>query len=165
MKRLAASAGDGYGDEMLEADQNAIESGSISRRAVLCGALALTMGLAPDISSASVPASGISQSGGKLKIDLAKNKALAKVGGIVTIPLSDGRTIAIIRTTKAVSGYVSVDLSCTHNGVTVMQQGNTWLCPAHGSEFTLPGKVVRGPARTALTKIPLTATAKVITLG
>ena len=150
---------------MLEAVQNPNESGSVTRRAVLCGAIALTLGLTTDLATASVPASGISQSGGKLKIDLAKNKALAKVGGIVTIDLSDGRTIAIIRTSKAVNGYNSIDLSCTHNGVTVMQQGNNWICPAHGSEFTLPGKVVRGPARTALTKIPLTATAKTVTLG
>ncbi len=154
---------------MLEADQNVNESGSLSRRAVLCGVLAASLGIATELGStpadASVVAAGITQVGGKLKIDLAKNKALAKVGGAITITLSDGRTIAVVRQTKSVAGYAAIDLSCTHNGVTVMQQGSTWVCPAHGSEFTLPGKLVRGPARTALAKIPFTATAKAITLG
>jgi len=149
---------------MLEAIQNGSEKSSVSRRAVLCGAIALTLGLAPDLADAT-DAVGVTQSGGKLKIALAKNKVLAKVGGVVQVPLSDGSTLAIVRTAVGTNGFIAMNLSCTHQGVTVQQQGNNWLCPAHGSEYTLAGKVVRGPARTALNKYPVSATSKVITVG
>ena len=152
------------GAAMLEAIQNGSEKSSLSRRALLCGALAISLGLAPDLAEAT-DAAGVTQSGGKLKISLAKNKSLAKVGGVVQVPLSDGSSLAIIRTTAATNGFIAMNLSCTHQGVTVQQQGTNWVCPAHGSEYTLAGKVVRGPARTALIKYPLSATSKVITVG
>lgn len=153
---------------MLEAIQNGSEKSSVSRRAILCGALAITLGLAPELApdlANATDAAGVSQSGGKLKIAIAKNKSLAKVGGVVQIPLSDGSTLAIIRNSAGVNGFIAMNLSCTHQGVTVQQQGGSWLCPAHGSEFSLAGKVVRGPARTALVKYPVSATSKVITVG
>lgn len=152
------------GVAMLEAIQNESEKSSVSRRALLCGALAVTLGLSPDLANA-VDAAGVTQSGSKLKISLAKNKSLAKVGGVVQVPLGDGSTLAIVRTSAAVNGFVALNLSCTHQGVPVAQQGSIWVCPAHGSEFSLAGKVVRGPARTALNKYPLSATSKVITVG
>ena len=153
---------------MLEAIQNESEKSSLSRRAVLCGAIALGLGFAAELTpdlAAATDAVGVSQSGCKLKVQLAQNPSLKKVGGAVQIPLSDGSTIAIVRTTSATNGYVAINLSCTHQGVTVQQQGNLWVCPAHGSEFSTAGKVVRGPARTALVKYPLSATSKVITVG
>ena len=67
----------------------------------------------------------------KLKIDLTKNKALAKVGGAIQIDLSDGSSIAVVRTAAGTKGLVALSLACTHAGATVMQQGNGWLCPAH----------------------------------
>ena len=62
----------------------------LSRRAVLCGAALLAVGLTAEKALAAVPATGVSQVGKKLKIDLTKNKALAKVGGAIQIDLSDG---------------------------------------------------------------------------
>ena len=99
------------------------------------------------------------------KFNLQKNKALAKVGGAVTIALSDGSSIAIVRTSSATNGFVAMNLSCTHQGVTVQQQGTNWVCPAHGSTFDKAGKVLRGPAASALYKYPVAATAKVVTVG
>jgi Rieske Fe-S protein len=149
----------------MELDNQLNTSGNISRRAVLCGAVALAVGVAPDIASASSPAVGIKQVGKKLQLDLTKNKSLAKVGGAVTIDLSDGSSIAIVRNAAGNKGLVALSLTCTHNGVTVMQNGNGWLCPAHGSEFGLAGKLMRGPARSNLFTYPITATAKVATIG
>jgi Rieske Fe-S protein len=138
----------------------------ISRRALICGAIALAVGVTPEIAQAAVPAQGITKrKDGKLDLNLAKNPALKKVGGAVTIDLTDGTSVAIVRTAAGVAGLTVINLSCTHNGVTVMQNGNQWLCPAHGSQFTLAGKVVQGPARTALFKYPSTATLKTLTIG
>ncbi len=141
-------------------------TGQIGRRALLCGAIALAVGLSTDIASAAVAAQGIKQrKDGKLDIDLSKNPALKKVGGAITIDLSDGSSVAVVRTAAGVKGLTVLNLSCTHNGVTVMQNGNQWLCPAHGSQFTLAGKVLQGPARTALLKYPSSATLKTLTIG
>ena len=141
-------------------------TGQIGRRGLLCGAIALAVGLSTDIASAAVAAQGIKQrKDGKLDIDLSKNPALKKVGGAITIDLSDGSSVAVVRTAAGVKGLTVLNLSCTHNGVTVMQNGNQWLCPAHGSQFTLAGKVLQGPARTALFKYPSSATLKTLTIG
>jgi Rieske Fe-S protein len=138
----------------------------IGRRAVICGAIALAVGVNPDIAKAAVAATGVTQrKDGKLSIDLTKNPALNKVGGVLTIDLSDGSSVAIIRTATGVKGLSVINLSCTHNGVTVMQTGNKWLCPAHGSQFTFAGKVLQGPARTALFKYPSSATLKTLVIG
>ena len=137
----------------------------LSRRAVLCGAALLAVGLTKEKALAAVPATGISQVGKKLKIDLTKNKALAKVGGAIQIDLSDGSSIAVVRTAAGTKGLAALSLACTHAGATVMQQGNGWLCPAHGSQFALNGKLIQGPARTALQKYPITATATTAMIG
>lgn len=39
---------------------------------------------------------------------------------------------------------------CTHMGCILDLSGNKLLCPCHGSEFSLDGKVLEGPARDAL---------------
>ncbi|MEI8222800.1 MAG: Rieske 2Fe-2S domain-containing protein [Actinomycetes bacterium] len=150
---------------MSELNIEGAKSAHIGRRAVLCGAVAIALGISTDLASASVPAVGIKQIGKKIQLDLAKNKALAKVGGAVTIDLSNGSSVAIVRTSAGVKGFTALNLSCTHQGVTVEQQGSTWVCPAHGSAFSSTGKVVRGPANQALFAYPVAATAKTVTIG
>jgi Rieske Fe-S protein len=143
-----------------------IEPGQIGRRALLCGAIAFAVGVSTDIASAAVAGQGIkSRKDGKIDIDLAKNPALKKVGGAITVDLADGSSIAVVRTAAGVKGLTVLNLSCTHNGVTVMQEGGEWLCPAHGSRFALAGKVLQGPARSALFKYPSSATLKTLTIG
>ncbi len=133
---------------------------------MLCGAIALAVGVAPDVASAASAAKGVTQlKNGKIQVDLAKNPALSKVGGAATYDLADGSSIAIVRTAAGVKGLMVLNLSCTHNGVPVMQEGSEWLCPAHGSKFSLAGKVIQGPARSALFKYPSSATSKIITIG
>ncbi|MEI6649520.1 MAG: Rieske (2Fe-2S) protein [Actinomycetes bacterium] len=140
-----------------------IGGSSISRRAMLCGAAALIFGFVPD---SAVAATGISQTKDqKIRVDLKVNKVLAKVGGVVSIPLSDGSTLALVRTAVGVKGFTAINLSCTHNGVTVMEQGKAWVCPAHGSQFALNGKLINGPARTGLMKYPVSATSSAVIIG
>lgn len=151
--------------KMSELNFDQAKSAPIGRRAVLCGAVALALGVSVDLASAASPAVGIKQVGKKLQLSLAQNKALTKVGGAVTFDLSDGSSIAVVRTSAAANGFIAMNLSCTHQGVTVVQQGTNWVCPAHGSTFDKSGKVLRGPAGQALFKYPVTATAKVVTIG
>jgi Rieske Fe-S protein len=137
----------------------------VSRRTVLCGIALIAAGLTAETAAAATTATGVTQAGKKLKLDLTKNAALSKVGGVVQIDLSDGSSIAVVRTAAGTKGLSAISLSCTHNGVTVMQQGTGWTCPAHGSQFALNGKLIQGPARSALQKYPVSATAKTLTIG
>lgn len=150
---------------MSDFELDGLKSAHLGRRAVLCGAIAVAFGLSADIASASTPAVGLKQVGKKLQLDLAKNKALLKVGGAVTIALGDGSSVAVVRTAATTNGFVAMNLSCTHQGVQVEQQGTNWICPAHGSQFSSTGKVLRGPANQALYKYPVAATAKTVTIG
>lgn len=138
---------------------------SISRRSVLCGIALLAVGLSAEGAEAATTAVGATQVGKKIKLDLAKNKALAKVGGMVQLDLSDGSALAVVRTAAGNKGITAINLACTHNGVNVMPQGTGWICPAHGSQFALGGKLIKGPARTALQKYPVVATATTVTIG
>lgn len=135
----------------------------VSRRGVLCGVAALTLGFVPE---AAIAATGVTQNkSGKIVVDLALNKALAKIGGAITLPLQDGSSIAVVRTALGSKGLVALNLSCTHQGVPVSKVGTAWECPAHGSKFALGGSVINGPAQMPLRKYPLTATATKVTIG
>lgn len=138
---------------------------SISRRALLCGAALLAVGLTSETAEAATTAVGATQSGNKIKLNLAKNKALSKVGGMVQIDLSDGSSMAIVRTAAGAKGITAINLACTHQGVPVKQQGSGWICPAHGSKFALNGKLEQGPARNALQKYPVSITGNSILIG
>ncbi len=42
--------------------------------------------------------------------------------------------------------YTAVLTKCTHKGCEVRPSANILLCPCHGSEYDLAGKVLEGPA-------------------
>jgi len=42
--------------------------------------------------------------------------------------------------------YQAFSLRCTHLGCTLEEAGDGFSCPCHGSEFTLDGTVLKGPA-------------------
>lgn len=137
---------------------------TLSRRAVICGVAVLSLGINPENA---IAATGVTvNSAGQLEVSLSANPALKKVGGVITIELNSGASVALIRTSSAPQGFTAVNLSCTHQGVTVQQSGSKWVCPAHRSTFALNGKVVKGPATANLQTFKIKATTKnvVITL-
>jgi len=139
----------------------------VNRRSLLCGIAFMGLGLAADL----IPTSADAATGvtflknGKLQITRATNKAIEKVGGTVIVPLQDGSNVAIVRTTSAATGFVALSLACPHQGVNVEVQDKSWVCPAHGSAFTLAGALKQGPARQGLHKLPLAVSAKYLTVG
>ena len=59
---------------------------------------------------------------------------------------------------RASSGEVVALLaSCTHNGCQPAPVGGRLVCPCHGSEFSLEGEVLQGPASRPLTRYEVTA--------
>jgi cytochrome b6-f complex iron-sulfur subunit len=76
-----------------------------------------------------------------IKLADEKNSGLSKVGGSVLI---DDDNI-LIRTSE--TQFSAVSLICTHKGCTVELSGDKFVCPCHGSEYTISGKVTEGPAK------------------
>lgn len=62
--------------------------------------------------------------------------ALATVGGIALVSLS-GNPFAVVRT--ADSSFVTLSRICPHQGNIVNINGNGFLCPGHGAQFSATG--------------------------
>ena len=135
----------------------------VSRRAVLCGLAVLTLGLVPD---KAIAATGVKVlANGKIDVTLSRNPALRKVGGVVQFTDGAGQEIALVRTGKAANSYCAINLSCTHEGTTVMRSGSKWVCPNHRAEFAINGDVKIGPARSNLISVPVKVTKTKVTVG
>jgi len=141
-------------------------SSEISRRGVLCGigaVTALALGFAPENA---IAAAGVTKlKNGKYQIDLTANKILATIGGAVSFTQSDGTPAVVVRTATGNKGISAVSLVCPHAGVTVQEVDKKWQCPAHGSLFALDGKLLGGPAKSALKKYPVTVSGSKATIG
>lgn len=135
----------------------------VSRRAVLCGLAVLTLGLVPETA---IAATGVKVlANGKVDVTLSRNPALRKVGGIVQFTDGSGQEIALVRTGKASNAYRALNLSCTHEGVTVRRSSGKWVCPEHRAEFSISGDVKVGPAKANLVSIPVKVTKTKVTVG
>ena len=60
--------------------------------------------------------------------------------------------------------YTAVLTRCTHRGCQVEPAGERLACPCHGSEYSLTGTVLHGPAERPLTRYAVTADADHITI-
>ncbi|MDP4615342.1 MAG: Rieske (2Fe-2S) protein [Candidatus Nanopelagicaceae bacterium] len=136
---------------------------NVSRRAVLCGLAVLTLGLIPENA---IAASGVKVlANGKVVVNLSKNPALKKVGGVVQFTNNKGIDIALVRTGKGVKAFRALNLACTHQGYPLRLEGDKWVCDNHLANFSITGAVTKGPAESNLQNIPLKATKKKITVG
>ena len=136
----------------------------VTRRGFICASAAVVaLSTTP-----AVAATGIKTVAGKTVMDLASNKALATVGGVVELSITKYGKVAVVRTSKSSNGYSVVNLSCPHAGVIVKQSSGGWSCSSprgHGSEFALNGALKVGPATSALRSIKFTATSKTLTIA
>ena len=83
----------------------------------------------------------IHRSGGDVVLKLAENPALTSVGGHVLV----GEDMILIRTDETT--FDAISLICRHKGCTVELEGDKFVCPCHGSEYTKTGKVTQGPSK------------------
>ena len=64
--------------------------------------------------------------------------------------------VIVVRTTTGnlTSSFVAFNSACPHAGanVTFIKNSNSFNCSAHGSNFTISGSVINGPAGNALEK-------------
>jgi cytochrome b6-f complex iron-sulfur subunit len=65
----------------------------------------------------------------------------------VSVTDSTGRTLLI---TQSGGKLTALDATCTHMQCTVAPDRSKLQCPCHGSQYTLTGSVIQGPATAAL---------------
>ncbi len=75
-----------------------------------------------------------------------------EVGPASSFPVNSRTVIADIPAVliRDQDKFSAICLVCTHLGCTVQSESKLFLCPCHGSQYTLDGKVSRGPARNPL---------------
>jgi len=78
----------------------------------------------------------------------ATGTPLANVGGAARVE-SDAGLFLVSRTSDA--AFTVVDGTCTHEGCTITgATASQYVCPCHGSRYSLSGQVQQGPARSNL---------------
>ncbi len=104
-----------------------------------------------------------SASGGTVTVSNVSNTALANVGSAARVQ-AGGNEILVLQTAQG--SFKAFTAVCTHeqNIITGFQNNNTFVCPAHGSQFNTSGGVVQGPATRALREFPTQFTNNVLTI-
>ena len=136
---------------------------ALTRRSFICGSAAV----AALTAMPAVAATGVKTlKNGNTVIDLAANKTLSKVGGLLELRIEQYGKVAVVRTSKSVKGFSVINLACPHAGVLVSKSSDGWSCnpPGHGSVFALNGALKVGPATSALRSMKFTATSKALTI-
>jgi len=93
------------------------------------------------LSSQSAKRGIVKKSGDDLVVKVTDNPDLAAVGGHVSVT----DDIMLIRTDE--SKFIAISTICRHKGCTVELEGDKFVCPCHGSEYTIQGKVTQGPSK------------------
>ncbi len=83
-----------------------------------------------------------------LDLNVAANSSLNNGGGAVV----NAANRVIVARSQDKSTFFAVQSNCTHQGTTVVFQGNNnvFFCPNHSSRFNIDGSVVNGPATSPL---------------
>jgi cytochrome b6-f complex iron-sulfur subunit len=96
----------------------------------------------------------VTATGGVAQLTFAQFPALTSVGGGVVVGTQPG-PIVVVRTGESTA--IALSAVCTHAGCRVeYSSGSNIICPCHGSEFTLTGAVIAGPASQPLQSYPTT---------
>ena len=137
---------------------------ALNRRAFICaGAAVAALTALPATAATGVK----TLKNGKTVIDLAANKTLTEVGGLIELSIKKYGKVAVVRTSKSANGFSVINLACPHAGVLVSKSSEGWSCnpPGHGSVFALNGALKVGPASSPLKSIKFTATSKALTIN
>lgn len=76
------------------------------------------------------------------------------VGGAVSATAPGRKKVLLVRPTA--DEVVGLSAICTHQGCTVVPDGDVLGCPCHGSVYELSGEVRRGPAEEPLAPFAVT---------
>ena len=134
--------------------------------AALGGAFTILQGCGGSPTSPSnVPAlpivSGTRVTGG-VTVAVDSGSPLSAVGGAALVQSSGGNFLVAH---TAAESFVALTSICTHETCTITGFGSqTYVCPCHGSTFDVNGRVLAGPAPSALRSFPTQFAAGVLTI-
>lgn len=133
-----------------------------SRRALLQG---LGIAALSACGNPSQPSGTAAACGANLCLDLTdpNNKDLTTAGGALIVDTSSD-TIMVVRVSD--TQVAALSAICTHAGCENLYTASSMTldCPCHGSQFSLSGSVLRGPARRSLRTYTATLSGTTITI-
>jgi len=126
-----------------------------------CGGGGSPTGSSGGASFSSLPQVNGTGATGSITVNVA-GTALAQVGALALVRSSVG-DVLVARTGDA--AFTALASICTHQNCEITAfSGSTFVCPCHGSQFNAAGKVLAGPAPTALRQYTTTFANDVLTI-
>ncbi|HVZ26025.1 MAG TPA: Rieske (2Fe-2S) protein [Sediminibacterium sp.] len=94
-------------------------------------------------------------------IDLSQS--LLTVGSFI---VQSGVIVVRLNTGNTPNAFTAVQVACTHEGTNINYNasGNDFVCPLHGSVFSIAGAVLNGPATLALKQYATTINGNIMTV-
>ena len=100
------------------------------------------------VDAASLPTIAGSVAGASIVVTIDASSPLAAAGSLALVRSSAGNVL-VARTSQ--DAFSALSTTCTHAACAITgYSGQTFVCPCHGSQFDTSGRVVAGPAPTAL---------------
>ncbi len=117
----------------------------------------------PGGSATALPTVAGSVAGRTVTVAVDTGSPLAAAGSSALVRSSLGDFLVARTSQDAFSALSSV---CTHEGNEITAySGQIFVCPAHGAQFDSSGRVVAGPARSALRSYPAQFAGNVLTIN
>jgi cytochrome b6-f complex iron-sulfur subunit len=97
---------------------------------------------------ASLPTTNGTVAGGSILVTIDAGSPLAATGSVALVRSGAGNVL-VARTAQ--DAFSALSSTCTHAGCAITgYSGLTFVCPCHGAQFDSSGRVLSGPAPTAL---------------
>jgi|WetSurMetagenome_2_1015567.scaffolds.fasta_scaffold70828_1 cytochrome b6-f complex iron-sulfur subunit len=103
-------------------------------------------------------------SNGNIVLNIDSSSPLAKTGSVVVVNYNSGSILVDHPSANTFNALTSI---CTHQGCTINgfdSGSNQFVCPCHGSRFTVDGRVAQGPAASSLKKYQTQFAGNVLTI-
>ena len=114
-------------------------------------------------SAAALPTINGTVVGASIVITIDASSPLAAAGSLAFVQSSAG-SVLVARTSQ--DTFSALASGCTHASCAITgYSGQTFVCPCHGSRFDSSGRVVNGPAGTALRQYATQFTGGVLTIS
>jgi cytochrome b6-f complex iron-sulfur subunit len=112
--------------------------------------------------TAPLPTINGAASGGAITVTINAGSALGTTGSVALVQSAVGDVLV---TRTGPDSFTALSDVCTHDGCAITGHvGQTFVCLCHGAEFDTSGRVVAGPARTALRQYTTEFSGDVLTI-
>jgi cytochrome b6-f complex iron-sulfur subunit len=113
--------------------------------------------------AASLPTINGTVAGATILVTIDASSPLAAVGSVALVRSGAGNVL-VARTAQ--DSFSALSATCTHAGCAITgYSGQIFVCPCHGAQFDSSGRVLSGPAPTALRQYSTQFTSGVLTIS